>query len=216
MRTAFATLFLLLSSVSSAAAAPMLTLRVAPAGGAIVGQPHRISGALTDGGVPVPGQVVTLEARPAGAAAFAPIGTVSTQADGGYRFDRAFDRNQRLRVSAAGTLAEGVAAVFPAVRLSARTVRPNVIRMTQSFPAEAGLPVLARTSFYLGRARAATARFVRRVTVQRRGARYQARATVRVPAAYRRRFSYAACFQARPGSALGDPAVRCPRRTFRR
>lgn len=215
MRTVVLTLVLLLSSASSAAAAPVLTLRVTPTGGATLGQSHRIAGTLTDGGAPVAGQVVTLQARPAGAAAFAPIGTVTTGEGGRYAFDRRFDRSQRLRVSAAGALAGGAAAVFPVVRLSARTLRRNVIRITQSFPAEAGVPVLARTAFYLGRAGSETARFVKRATVRRRGTRYLAQATVRVPVAYRRRFAYAACLQARPGSALGDPDVRCPRRTFR-
>lgn len=217
MRIALLTLVLLTSgaAASPAAAAPRLTLRVTPSGGATLGGEHRIAGALTDGGAPVADQVVTLESQPAGSEAFTVLDTATSGPDGEYRFDREFDRNQLLRVSAAGATRERAAVVFPDFRLSVRTVRRNVVRITQSFPADKGVPVRARSSFYVGPARAKTARFVKRATLRRRADRYLAQVTVRVPVRYKRRFAYAACLQAREGSALGDPEARCPRRSFR-
>jgi hypothetical protein len=215
MRIILLAVVLVLSGASSAAAAPVISLRVAPSAGAILGDEHRVFGAVQSGETPLPGQVVVLEARPAGRQAFRTLDAATTGARGEYRFDRRFDRNQTLRVTAAGATATARAFVFPRARLTVRTVRRNVVRITQSFPAVSGLRVNARTSFYLGRARARTAPFVKRATVRRSGRRHVARATIRVPVAYKRRFSYAACLQARPGSALGDPEARCPRRSFR-
>lgn len=215
MRIALLALVLLLSGASSAAAAATVTIRVTPTAGTTLGESHSVRGVLRDGAAALGGQPVTLEAQAAGEEAFSVLATTTTDGAGGYRFDREFDRNQRLRVSAGVATAEGAATVFPEFRLSARTVRRNVVRITQSFALQAGVPVRGRVTLYLGPARAATARFAKRVTLRRRGDRYLAQGDVRVPVRYKRRFAYAACLQVRAGSALGDPAARCPRRSFR-
>jgi hypothetical protein len=48
-----------------------------------------------------------------------------------------------------------------------------------------------------------------------RAGRYVARATVRIPRSFRGRFQYASCFRYSPGSGMGDPGQRCPKRYAR-
>jgi len=102
------------------------------------------------------------------------------------------------------------------IRESARMRGRVEVQITQTFTVPRDVVLKAPTRFYLGRARAATAAFVRAGGTRRvRAGRFRARVTVRVPAAYRGRFSYAACFRATRGSGLGDPKATCPTRRFR-
>ena len=219
MRIALLTVLLLLAGAAPAAAAE-LTLGTAPRDGAILGEDSRFAGTLTDAGKPLAGQEVTLEVRRhpfTGAFEFGQ--TVKTGADGAFRFVRRLSRNTDVRVSALGMGATSPtlrAYVFPRARVSARTVRRNVVRITQSFTVPTTVRLSAPSRFYLGRGKAASARFVRAARPRRvRAGRYLARVDVRVPKAYKGRFSYAACFRATAGSGLGDPKATCPRRTFR-
>jgi hypothetical protein len=121
-----------------------------------------------------------------------------------------------VRVAGADTAVKGRAIVFPRARVSVRTVGRNRIRITHTLRAPAGVPVRGRSRFYLGRVRARSARYVESARARRASSRrYVARVTVRVPARYRGRFSYAACFRAAAGSGMGDPGRRCPSRSFR-
>jgi hypothetical protein len=225
MRVVLATCILLLLAPSAAAAG--LSLTVTPREGAIYGEEHRFSGRLTGGPRPLPGRIVVLRARPHPySGAFTPVAETVTDADGRYSFLQELRRNHQVQVRApappvtppasAASSRVARAYVFPAARLSARTVRPNVVRITQELTVPRDVVLRAPSRFYLGRARAATATFVRTARPRRvRAGRFRVRVTVRVPAAYDGRFSYAACFRATKGAGLGDPKAGCPRRTFR-
>jgi len=217
-------LSLLLASFASPALAADLTLNVFPREGAILGEEHRFSGSLAQGGKPAPGQVVLLTARPHPFnGAFEEIERTITDAGGRYTFLEQLERNHQVQILSVATSTFPAASsrvarayVFPSARLSARTVRRNVVQITQTFTVPRDVVLKAPTRFYLGRARAATAAFVRAGGTRRvRAGRFRARVTVRVPAAYRGRFSYAACFRATRGSGLGDPKATCPTRRFR-
>jgi len=216
MRTALLTLLFLLCGAAPAAAAE-LTLDIGPRGGVVLGEEHKLSGLLTEGGDPLPGQVVVLEAlRHPYSGEFVELARATTGAVGDYRFDRRFTRNAEIRVTAAGASAEKRLHVFPVGRITSRTVGRNRVRLAQFLRAPKDAVVRGRTRLYVGRARARTARFVQSAIPRRRRAgTYVARLTVRIPASYRGRFSFAACFVASPRSGLGDPGESCPRRSFR-
>jgi hypothetical protein len=219
-----ALLFVLLAALAAAsparAAAPVLTFAATPREGAILGQATRVTGVLRQDGAPLAGRMVTLEGR---AHPFdgpwVALASQVTRADGGYAFERRLQRNHDLRVVAAAPLTgrsrTARVHVFPRARLDARTVRRGVVRLTQTLTVPSNVRLTAPTRFYLGRAGADAAPY--RVSARPRRVRagtYRARVSVRVPAAYRGRFSYAACFRATPGSGLGDPEATCPRRAF--
>ncbi|HEX8102648.1 MAG TPA: hypothetical protein VF533_08560 [Solirubrobacteraceae bacterium] len=210
--------FLILALGASPAAAAEISLKIGPREGVVLGDAHRISGVLTDDdGDPLPDQVVTLSVRAwPYEGDYRDIDTGTTGPDGEYRFNPTFDRNQRLRVSAAGAAKAKRAAVFPRAKLSYRTVGRNRVRLIQVLEGPKPVGIRGVTRFYLGRAKAVAARFVKASSPRRREpGRYVARKTVRIPKAYKGRFSYAACFKAGRGSGLGDPAKGCPRRRFR-
>lgn len=217
MRTALATILLLLLGGAAPAAAAEIKLKVGPREGVELGEPHRISGVLTDDdGDPLPDQVVTLSVRPwPYDGPYEVLDTGTTGPAGEYRFDPTFRRNQRIRVSALGASEAAQAAVFPHARLTYRTVGRNRVRLIQILTGPAPVGISGRTRFYIGRARAVAARFVKSSAPERRRpGRYVARRTVRIPARFHGRFSYAACFRASNGSGLGDPDKPCPRRRF--
>jgi hypothetical protein len=222
MRVVLSICILLVLAPSAAAAD--LSLTVTPREGAIYGEEHRFSGRLTGGPGPLPGRIVVLRARPHPFnAAFTPLAQTVTDADGRFSFLQELRRNHQVQVRAPAAPPASAASsrvsrayVFPAARLSARTVRPNVVRITQELTVPRDVVLRAPSRFYLGRARAATATFVRSARPRRvRAGRFRVRVTVRVPVAYDGRFSYAACFRATKGVGLGDPKASCPRRTFR-
>lgn len=215
-------LLFLLVSVPGALAADV-SLNVTPRQGAIYGEEHRLAGALTQGGRPIPGQTVLLTARAYPYdGAFEVLTQTLTDERGRYSFLQEFARNHQVRIrSQASPVAPAASSrvasayVFPRARISARTIRPNIVRITQTLTVPRDVVLKAPTRFYLGRARAATATFVRGARPRRVSAgRFTARVTVRVPEAYGGRFSYAACFRATKGSGLGDPKASCPARRF--
>jgi hypothetical protein len=216
-------LTLLLVSFASPALAADLTLNVVPREGAIFGEEHRFAGALTQAGKPLPGQVVFLWARPHPyRGTFEELERTTTDAGGRYSFLEQLERNHQVQVRSQATTTFPAASsrvarayVFPSARLTARTVRRNVVQITQTLTVPRDVVLKAPTRFYLGRARAATAAFVRAAGPRRvRAGRFRTRVTLRVPAAYQGRFSYAACFRATKGSGLGDPKASCPARRF--
>lgn len=223
MRLAFLTVLLaaLGTAAPARAAIPALTLATTPREGAILGQATRVTGVLRQDGVPLAGRTVTLEGRAHPFdGPFAPLAAQATRADGRYAFSERLQRNHDLRVvTAAPGPARGRTVrvyVFPRARLEAATLERGVVRLTQTLTVPTSVRVTAPTRFYLGRSGARTAPY--RVSARPRRVRagvYRARATIRVPAAYRGRFSYAACFRATPGAGLGDPKATCPARAFR-
>jgi hypothetical protein len=105
--------------------------------------------------------------------------------------------------------------VNPRARLAARTLRPGVVRLTQTLTVPSNVRLIAPTRFYLGRQGARTAPYRASARPARvRPGLYRARVSVRVPSAYGGSFAYAACFRATPGTGLGDPDAACPRRSF--
>ena len=219
MRTGLLTLLLLLLGAAPAAAAD-LTLFLAPRDGAVLGEEHRFGGELTQDDAPLPGQVVTLEVRPHPyTGEFTTLDTATTGEQGEYRFVEPLDRNHEVRVQATGAAAVSPvvrAFVFPRSRLSVRTVRRDVVRITQVFGVTRNAGLRATSRFYVGPRRSRTARFAKAAGARRvRGTRYIAQVDVRIPKRYRGRFSYGACFEVRTGSRFGDPAADCPRRRFR-
>jgi hypothetical protein len=219
MRIALLTVLLLLLGAAPAAAAE-LTLFTAPRDGAILGEDSRFAGTLTQDGKPLAGQAVTLEARrhPFDGP-FEFLDTITTDKDGAFRFVKRLDRNTDVRVSALAVGATSPtlrAYVFPRARLGVRTVRRNVVRMTQTMIVPRDVRLRAPSRFYLGRARAKSAAYVASAPPRRiRAGRYVARLDVRIPKAYKGRFSFAACFRATAGSGLGDPKATCPRSKYR-
>jgi len=219
MRTTFLAVLLSLLAAAPASAAE-LSLGIAPRDGAILGEEHRFAGELTQDGAPLAGQVVTLEVRPHPyTAAFTTLDTATTGEGGEYRFVADLDRNHEVRVQASGAATVTAAArayVFPRARLSVRTVRRNVVRITQTFRVARNAGLRARSRFYVARRGAKAARYARSAAARRVGPdRYIAQVDVRIPRAYRGRFSYGACFRVSGGSRLGDPEATCPRRTLR-
>lgn len=215
MRIVLLTLVILLSGASAAAAAPVLTVRVIPEDGATAKATQSVRGTLRDGDRALGGQAVTLEARPAGEEAFTVVATVLADAAGGYRFDREFDRNQALRISAAGAVAEAEAFVFPSTRLAQRTERGRLVRLSLSFRAD-DADVRATSRFYVGPRGARTGGYAGAARIRRVAAgRFRASVVARVPKRYGKRFSFGACLQARAGSELGKPGLMCPRRRLR-
>lgn len=215
MRLPLACLVLvLLATAPAVASAAELTLRVKPADGVTLGEEHVVTGRLSDASGPLGGQLATLEMLVGGD--YRPLTSATTGAEGDYRFDFGFDRNRRIRVRAADAEAKGRVSVFPTMRLTVRTQRRNVVRITQALRGPGSATIRGRTRFYLGAAKAKSGRFVRLAKVRRlHTGRYVARAEVRIPARYKGRFTYAACFTASGSSDMGDPDVRCPKASFR-
>ena len=184
------------------------------------GHRHAVSVRLADGATPLAGQPVTLEGhlypyeRP-----FAVLASTTTAADGTAAFRVRLRRNARLRVTApAQQLASPVLRTytFPAVALRFRTRATGGVRrvrLTQRYRVPRGALLTARTRFYLGPRRAGRS-VVRRLapTVRVRPGRFRSRVTVALPKAWGRRFRFASCFPTSPGSGLGRPGARCPRR----
>lgn len=222
MRLVLLTLVLLSSAAPASAA--RLSLEVTPREGAVLGRAHRLTGALTQGGAPAPGQVVLLRTRPHPYDdPFETVKRAVTDASGRYSFALELERNHEVRVRTEITATPAAASsrvarayVFPRARLSARTLRRDVVQLTQTLTVPPDVVLRAPTRFYLGRSKASTAAFVKGGKPRRvRAGHFVARVTVRVPAAYRGRFSYAACFRSTKGAGLGDPRASCPAHRYR-
>ena len=219
--------------IALAAAAPAsaaeLSLTVAPAAGVRWGNRIELTGRATDAGAQLAGRTVVLELRrhPFKGPWRDGDSTV-TGADGSYSFAPKLDRNHQVRARLVGvapepdTLSpERRAYVLPAFTLSYRQGRQGVLRLRQVYSVPRDAHLSAPTRFYVGpcrpnrRGRCTARRAPFRVaaaTRRVRPGRYVSKATVRIPRSYGGRFQYVSCFVYSPGSGMGDPAQRCPRR----
>ena len=230
-----------LGAAAPAAAVPSVTLDVEPLAGVRFGERIGLDGAAKDGTAPLAGREVRLEVRRFPyAGAWKQRGTRTTDAQGAFSFSPKLDRNHEVRVRLVGrgvlpgggeyALPEGdtlsvVRDVFvlPAFTLDFEEVRRRVIRITQVYSVPKDVKLTKPTRFYVGPCRlrkgsctAERAPFAAAAeTKELRTGRYRARATVKIPRRFDGRFQYVSCFPYSPGSGMGDPDLRCPKRSAR-
>jgi hypothetical protein len=207
------------------ASAAEISLAVAPAAGVRLGDPTTIRGRVTEAGAPLAGRIVALYVqRHPFRRAWRPSGlTDTTAADGSFSFSRRLDRNHRVRARLVGVLPESdtlspvsVAFVLPAFTLAFSPRPQRAIRISQTYTVPRDVKLSAPTLFYVGRRNAERAPLRATAKTRRvRPGRYIAKATVRIPKSYGGRFAYLSCFLYSPGSGMGDPEQRCPRRSAR-
>jgi hypothetical protein len=210
----------LLLTVAVEAQAAEVSARLDAPGGVRYGAETLVSGAVTEAGVPAPGRPVLLEGRRYPFAGdWQPLASGETGADGAFELARELDRNYELRVRDAVASAVSPtlnAYVFPSFRLGFEELRGGRIRITQTYQVPRDVHLRARTRFYIGPQSRRRARLRAVVPTRRvRPGRYRAVARIRIPASYGGRFRYVSCFAYTPGSGMGNPNRRCPRRTFR-
>jgi hypothetical protein len=199
---------------SAASAAPRIALDVSPRE-TRYRDATTITGSVTDGGAPVAGVEVVLEAREYPfEGSFEEIARGTTDAKGAFRFERKLDRNASVRVLGAGVASRRERAyVFPRPQLKFVAVNPRVIRLTQRYRVPRDVRLERPTHFYVGPPGEPTAPRGAVAEVRRtRAGRYISTAVVRIPAEWDGRFRYASCFRYTPGSGMGDPRAKCPRR----
>jgi hypothetical protein len=231
LRAAPIAVALVLAAPAPAAAAEV-SLTVTPAAGVRLGSAIELAGRATDAGAPLAGRTVRLEVRshPFKAPWRSRV-TAVTGADGGYSFAPELDRNHQVRVRLVGVApepdalsAEREAFVRPASALTFRQRGRRVVRLRQVYRVPRDVRLSAPTRFYVGpcrrgrggRCTARRAPFrVAAETRRLRAGRYLATAAVRVPESYGREFRYVSCSDYSPGSGMGDPDQRCPRRFLR-
>jgi hypothetical protein len=237
-RLALITLTIALVAAAPAGAAE-ITVRVSPKAGVRLGNPSEVTGRVTEGGAPLGGRVVDLEVRRHPFTGnWTGRGTARTRADGSFSFSTRLDRNHqvRIRLEAVGADSQyappgqdtisGVrnAYVLPAFTLRFRQRGRRAIRIVQTYTVPRAVRLTAPTRFYVGpckpdaaglctakRAQLRATAKTRRV----RAGRFVARATVRIPKSFKGRFRYVSCFGYSKGSGMGDPSVRCPRKSIR-
>ena len=232
IRIALTAIALALASAAPAAAAEV-SLKVAPSAGVRLGGAMTFSGAVTEAGVPVAGRAVALEIRrhPYKRPWRRSGDTATTAADGSYSFSRKLDRNHRVRVrllaipyGAAALSSRRNAYVLPAFTLAFDQRGRRVLRLRQTYRVPRDARLSAPTRFYVGPCRpdaqgectGRRAPFRAEARTRRvRAGRYVSKATVRIPRSYGGRFQYVSCFVYSPGSGMGDPDQRCPRRFAR-
>jgi hypothetical protein len=214
------------------AAAAEVTVQVAPKAGVRLGNTTGVTGRATEGGVPLAGRTVRLEVREHPfSGRWRPRTEGRTGADGRFAFSPAFTRNHQIRAVLVGVPPEpdvvsplAHAYVLPAFTLSFEQDGARRIRLRQVYTVPRRVRLTAPTRFYVGpckpntrgRCTAERAPFRKRTATRRlRAGRYVARATVRIPAAYAGRFTYVSCFGYSKGSGMGNPDLRCPRRSVR-
>jgi hypothetical protein len=113
--------------------------------------------------------------------------------------------------------------VLPAFTLTFSQRGKRVLRLRQTYTVPRDAALSAPTRFYVGpcrpqngRCTAKRARLRAKAETRRvRAGRYLAKATVRIPRSFGGRFQYLSCFVYSPGSGMGDPDQRCPRRFAR-
>jgi len=216
---------LALALVPAAASGAAPEIELSPDGGADFGETQAVTGKLTGAfGAPLVGRQVVLEARTYPfRRPFAPIATATSGLDGRFAFERAFDRNQRVRVFVPETGERSRFAsvyVFPPAELTFSLVRRNVIEIVQTYRTPKDITLTAPTLFYVGRRGIATAPRAAKagtLPVRRKGkrvrGRFRATARVRIPAAWKGRFRYASCFPYNAG--MGNPELGCPKRRYK-
>jgi hypothetical protein len=237
-RTILTALALTLVAAAQASAAEV-SVRVGSKAGVRLGTPTAVTGRATDAGAPLAGRTVRLEVKRHPYKGRWKVQAVHrTAADGRYAFSPRLRRNHRIRVRLVGAPAANEyvlpepdtlsarrsAYVLPAFTLAFKQRGLGAIRITQTYTVPRGVRLTAPTRFYLG-ACAPDARD--RCTVKRvpfkakaktrrvRSGRFVARATIPVPASFGGRFNYVSCFGYSKGSGMGDPDLRCPRRSVR-
>jgi hypothetical protein len=214
MRSLVIATLLLLVAAPAASAVPRVQLDVTPRE-TRYRDLTTFAGTVTDAGVPVAGAEVVLEGREYPfAGAFEELGRVVTDARGEFELERRLDRNTSVRAAAAGVLSRRARAyVFPRPDLRFKAINPRVIKLTQRYRVPRDVQLERPTQFYVGppgkqSAPRAAVSEVRRT----RAGRYISTAVVRIPSAWDGRFRYASCFRYTPGSGMGDPASKCPKR----
>jgi hypothetical protein len=235
-RTALIAIALAPAAASPASAAE-ISLEVEPAAGVRLGGATTISGRVTEAGAPLAGRIVRLELqRHPFDRDWRHRASATTAADGHYAFASKLDRNHRVRArlepapqASPDELPESLsrprtAYVLPAFTLAFEERGGRVLRLRQTYTVPRDVRLSAPTRFYVGPCRpgrrgACTARRapfrVAAETRPVRAGRYVANASVPIPRSYRGRFQYVSCFRYSPGSGMGDPDQRCPRRYAR-
>ena len=231
LRTALIAFALALAPAAPASAAEV-ALAVDPAAGVRLGSATEMTGRATEAGAPLTGRTVALEVRrhPFRRDWEETGVTATTAADGSFAFSRELDRNHQVRARLAGVAPEpdvlsppANAYVLPAFTLTFRQRAKRVLRLRQTYTVPRDAALWAPTRFYVGpcrprRGRCTGKRAPLRATAETRrvrAGRYLARARVRIPRSYRGRFQYVSCFVYSPGSGMGDPDQRCPRKLAR-
>jgi hypothetical protein len=228
-RTALIAMVLALGPTASASAADV-SLTIAPDEAVRLGNPTTMSGLVTEAGAPLAGRIVALEVlRHPFKGGWRRTGiTATTGADGSYSFSRKLDRNHHVRVRLVGAAPDQdvlspqrEAFVLPAFTLSFDQRGKRVLRLRQTYTVPRDAKLSAPTRFYVGPCRrdesgVCTARRAElraeAETRRVRAGRYVSKATVRIPKSFRGSFQYVSCFLYSPGSGMGDPDQRCPRR----
>jgi hypothetical protein len=224
-------LALLLATATPAAAAE-ISVAVDPAAGVRLGTSIDITGQATEAGAPLAGRAVRLEAREHPfTGEWTPRGEAVTGADGRFAFAESLRRNHQVRAVLVGQppapdvvspLAN--AYVLPAFTLSFDQGKGRKILLRQVYTVPKSVRLSAPTRFYVGPCKpdkrdectAKRAPFRKKTETRRvRAGRYVARAKVRIPAAFNGRFTYVSCFGYSEGSGMGNPELRCPRKSVR-
>ncbi len=224
---------LALALAPAAASAAVIGIAVTPKGGDVLGESTTVTGKITGPyGAPLVGRSVVLEARPYPfrGRKYKAVETATSGLDGRFAFDHAFDRNQRVRVSAPEFPGDHSFVlpvyVFPRTALSFGLVRRNVIRLVQTYRTPKDVKLTAPTLFYVGKsgkkraplaARARTRAIRQKSKNGKRGkvikGRFRATAVVRIPSAWKGRFRYASCFPYNAG--MGNPKLGCPKKSYK-
>ena len=207
------------------ASATISDVELTPEAGADYGETQAVTGKVTGAfGAPLVGREVVLEAhRYPFRQGFAPVAKAMTGLDGRFAFERAFDRNHRVRVLVPETGERSAFAsvyVFPRANLTFTLVRRNVIRVVQTYRTPEDIRLTKTTRFYVGRTGRQTAPLAatgQTRPVERDGkrvkGRFRARALVRIPVAWKGRFRYASCFPYNAG--MGNPKLGCPKKSYK-
>jgi hypothetical protein len=222
---------LLLAAAAPAAAADV-SVAVDPRDGVRLGFATKVNGVATEAGAPLAGRTVRLEVREHPfTGEWTPRGEARTGADGSYAFSKELKRNHQVRVvlvgippapDAVSPIAQ--AYVLPAFTLTFDQGKGRRIRLRQVYTVPKGVKLTAPTRFYVGPCKAdkrgdctaQRAPFKARTETRRvRAGRYVARTQVRIPKSYKGRFTYVSCFGYSEGSGMGNPGLRCPRKSVR-
>jgi hypothetical protein len=231
LRTVVLALAVVLIAAAPAAAADV-SVKVTPASGVRLGARLTVSGAVTESGAALAGRTVVLEVRRHPfKRGWKRRGIATTGADGRYAFAAKLDRNHDVRVrllpatagdatyqpplgGALSRVRHGY--VLPAFTLAFKQRGATAIRITQRYRVPRDAKLSAPTRFYVGARGAKRAPLRAEAKTKRiRAGHYRARATVHIPASFNGRFSYVSCFRYSKGSGMGDPSLRCPRRSVR-
>jgi hypothetical protein len=226
-RTALAAIALALALAAPASAAE-ISLSVDPAAGVRLGSATQLRGKVTEGDAPLAGLTVALELRrhPYERGWRRSGITDVTAADGSFSFARKLDRNHHARVRLVDVTPATYSKprdvfVLPAFTLTFDQQRGLRLRLRQVYTVPRGTELTAPTRFYVGpcepdkrgRCTARFAKFRAAAETRRvRAGRFAASARIRLPKSYRGRFPYSSCFAYSPGSGMGDPEQRCPKR----